>query len=979
MSIQNSSKEIEELYAIIIDRFKKVESYYLSKGYMNQKVSFEDVDLEDLLEARLAPLFVSVLRAYPYPCTLKKQMSMIFVATLCEIAKRGLSQGGILKTLEEYIGFELDRNRYYRIIPEILREAKIEVVLETGKKYENAIICEAGIPRNLHSVVMKFFSIYWKWFKHVDQPVRHRELKEFLLSGNFTDEYIVDQSDFKTLKRVFEIIDSNNLSLKAIKSCIKLEEVFVQLDEYEKIITKDNVNEVCEFISTKLGYNILTIVNEQNLKSEVISYANKVSFDQFRTILNNVPSNEKIIIPTGKSVIKNQLSIDNLMCGHYKVREVRYEVTYPIPLGVTDLLCLEENKIYNVNGVTIYVSSYPFVVEIDERKQKTTRELCYKDRYLYVFAGKIGAAAIAYIDGIPINPLDDTRMIVGIRKKWDYDNQCNVLGISVSNFALYNTDYKMQTLSLRVNNAEKKKRINSHGYLQMQEQWFDITGTEESITVQASVGDMVLKSKEVSLPETVMFGKFTGMRVDKYIDLKKWYGDGSVVYFARSNVLSLKSVKLKKITNFGTYNVYEGIIDLSQDAFWINEQKYEIKHSIEPYLKLECEYEYISEKYIVKSFDDILIQINRGSAKEARFIIKAIHNDESNSISLNVGNVRTVRLPDIIKCREETSGKWELMLLSEQYTVDRLEFIIIPELKIVSEKSIVKKGETASFNVVADSNCFRLNERMIDTKHFSFESSYLIGLAGNNENVIQESIYIDSCDIYYPIEFPLNVWEAYIEINGKKVEQDSIDYNEIAESKLVIETNIKAILQVKASKENQVISVSQGRNLYDIKDFFNSFTQINELRIRDYNDAETVFKVIYSPKANLLNGYERALGAISFNVKYSGPIGVKMGIEIFEDYLRTKRIEISTDDNDGIYRIKIPDEKNISRDLSIEIDFNGRNKRSIGELHIKKIEPMQNIQLEKYKFIWDLIDAKPEPISLTTNLYDLLGIGRELS
>lgn len=979
MSIQNSSKEIEELYAIIIGRFKKVESYYLSKGYMNQEVSFEDVDLEDLLEARLVPLFVYVLRVYPYPCTLKKQMSMIFVATLCEIAKRGLSQGGILKTLEEYIGFELDRNRYYRIIPEILREEKIEVVLKTGKKYENAIICEAGIPRNLHSVVMKFFSIYWKWFKHIEQPVRHRELKEFLLSGNFTDEYIIDQSDFRTLKQVFEIIDSNNLSLKAIKSCIKLEEVFLQLDEYEKIITKDNVNEVCEFISAKLGYNILTIVNEQNLKSEVIFYANKVSFNQFCSILNNVPSNEKVVIPTGKSVIKNQLSIDNLMCGYYKVRDVRYEVTYSIPLGVTDLLCLEKNKIHNVNGVTIYVSSYPFVVEIDEQKRKTTRELCYKDRRLYVFADKVGAAAIAYIDGIPIKPIDDTRMIVGIRKKWDYDNQCNVLGINVSDFALYNTEYKMQTVSLHVNNAEKKKRINSHGYLQMQEQWFDIAGTEESIIVQASVGDIVLKSKEVNLPETVMFGKFTGMRVDKYIDLKKWYGDGSVVYFARSEVLSLKSIELKRIANFGTYNVYEGVIDLSQDAFWINEQKYEIKHSISPYLKLECEYEYISEKYVVKNFDDISIQINKGLAKETQFILKAIHNDESDSISLNVDNVRTVKLSDIIKCREEVSGKWELMLLSEQQAVDRLEFIIIPELKVVSEKSIVKKGETASFNVVADSNCFRLNDQMINTKHFSFEGSYLVGLTVNNKNAIQESVYIDSCDIYYPIEFPLNVWEAYIEMKGKKIERDSIEYNEITESKLVIETNIKTILQVKANKDNQIIHILHGRNLYDIKDFFSTFTKVNEMRISDYNDAETVFKIIYSPKAGLLDGYERELGAISFNIKYSGPIGVKMGIEIFEDYLRTKRIEISTDDNNSIYCIKIPNEKNVNRNLSIEIDFNGRNKRNIGELHIEKMEPMQNIQLEKYKFVWDLIDAKSEPIILTTNLYDLLRIGRELS
>lgn len=977
MIYQEFLAEIDDVYEIIMKRFYHIESCYLAKGYVNHKITFEDVDLDDLLESKLVPLFMPIFDRYPHPHNKVKQMRTILVATLCEIAKRGLSQGGILKTLETYIGCNFDRNKYYRIIPEVLREENIEVILKSGKKYENAIICEAGIPRNMHGIVMTFFLIYWKWFENVGESVRQNELKAFLLKGHFSDEYILDSEDYDKLRRCSQAIEMNNASVKALKICIRLEDVFSELEKNEDIVTDSKFNEVCERISKTLGYNILTIVNGRDLKRAVLAYTKKVTFSKFDRIIDNLASNELIHTPTGKDVFRRQLSKDDLMCGFYKVRNIEYEVTYPLPLGVIDLLNLEQNKIHYMNGYSVYVSKSPFLVEIDGWNQ-TVRRLCYKDKYMHVYAGKIRAAAVAYIDDSPVNPIEDAKLIVGIKRHWDYDRNCNTLGINIYNLSVYKPELRMKNLELKVDNHIVRKRINSHGFVRLLDQWFEIKGREKSVLIQVSVDGEQLIEKEFYLPENILIGKYTGIKIDKILELENWYSGGDVVYFTKEKVVSTANIWLNCVGCFGDYKVYEGVIDLKQKSFGINDNKYEIKRTPDPFLTLSCDYEYINEKYIVKKFEDAQVQLNKGTQDSKGLLLKMVHVDDNFTRTIGVDEGDMINILDSFCDQDNHTGKWEIMLVKEQKIVSRVEFIVLPKVSIKSKKSIVKRGDVCEFIISSNALCFEYDGELFKEKSFYIDTSRLIGDLQSFSEGIQKQVYFDSCEVYYPLIFPINIWDAYIEQKGERKTTNTINLEDLDKTNIILESNSKNQLGICINDEEHFLYADIGKNVLNIKKMLSSFKQRNIIKIMDYVGGEKNIDVLYFPTIKLLPGYERKQDEISFGIKYIGPVGMKVGVEVFEDYRRLHRTEIVTDDNASIYRVKIKDPQNKEHHFTVEVDFNGRGKRNIGNVHVEKIIIQQRFNLSNYVNLFNALEFENETNKLTTNLYEVLELGGKI-
>lgn len=974
---QEFIKKLDETFSIITERKHNLELMYQAKGYDNFVISFEEIDLEDLLESRLVPLFLPILESYPYPFSQKKQMSVVFVAFLCEIAKRGFTQGGILKTIEQYIGGDFDRNKYYRILPDILKEENIEVTSRTGKKYENAIITEAGIPQNLHGMVMSIFKIYWKWFKYITPQKRHFELEHFIYDGQFTDLYILDEKDFTTLKREINDNGFDAIAQKTLKVCLKLEEVFCEIDKFEEIVSEENINELCDSISKILGYNILTIVNERELKSEVVAYANRVSFNKFEKLLNKIFDTELIEIPTGEKVLKGNHKKHNYICGIYVVKGIKYEVSYPIALTLDDLLLLQRDKIHLINDYHIYISSEPFVVEIDGWEQEL-RQIVHKKNTLYIYAAKISSGVIAYINDEPVNLINNHNLVCGYRKYWDQEKNESCLCIYLNEFSLYDPKYKMKRVDINVDGKNVfTKVINSHGYVSIRDHIFSIDGYKNKVSVKVSINEEMLVEKEILLPDIGVFGKYNGIRIDGKIDLAKWYGDSSIVIFSLAEIIEYQNIHLRKSHDFGNYKVYEGNIDFHKEHFMIGEKQYSIVHSENPYICISSDYEFINDKLCVSSYESVKFKISGNQEYENVLILKIEHDGVSCTKTIYNKNIE-IDLNDIFKIPKNYSGKWEAMLICEQTVISKISYIILPQINIINQTGFTMRTSKCQYELISDCECFFNNGEYTNKKSISIDTYDFTFDNVNFTNTIKECVYIDKCDVYKHFLFPVKLWDMRVKENHNMQEiSSSIDYNQLESYTVYIEANTSETLHIKVNESSQNIIVKRGENRIQINNFLNECRSVNELVVYDDKNNQRQLKILYRPNIYLLKRQYINDSEFIFYLKYNGPVGMKLGIELFEEYKRISRKEINMLENDSIFSVRIEHKKNISRTLSVEVDFNGRGKKSIGELFISKQESIieKEIVLQTCSELHNLLNlSAEEKIQLTTNLFEILHI-----
>src|SRR5665647_1208593 len=97
--------KIEKIYKIILERENEQREINSQKGYFQYVFAYEDIDLDDIFRTELIEIFPYILEYYNKGFAQKVSVKTykVFLAVLCETAKNGFTQGGILKTIEEYI------------------------------------------------------------------------------------------------------------------------------------------------------------------------------------------------------------------------------------------------------------------------------------------------------------------------------------------------------------------------------------------------------------------------------------------------------------------------------------------------------------------------------------------------------------------------------------------------------------------------------------------------------------------------------------------------------------------------------------------------------------------------------------------------------------------------------------------------------------------------------------------------------------
>lgn len=892
MNIDNFSNEIVSLYEVIQKEIDKKRIDFIEDGYLEQpRINYEYINLDFIFD-RLIDAIPPILEFYKDGRYrhIKRQIYCVFIAALCEISKRGFSQGGILKQIDEYIGFEFDRNKYYTLIKLALESENIKILSNSGHQYEATIIYESGIPKNIHRDVYSMFKVYWKWMRGIDSEERRDFLRALIEKKNFNEAYIFDSGD---RKKLYTLRDSmSSFQEKVIKTCIRIDRIYSEIDKIGIEVNKDNIDKLCTEISERLGYNILTVINENELKSDLIDYAHCISFNKFKSILENLPPDEIIEIPTGEKVCCSQYN--DFICGYHRIRHITYEVVFFYGLKCKDYFELPRREIIERNEHYIYVSNEPFLVEIDGY-EIAVRELIWRDQILYVFAGKIPTASSAYIDGKIIHCVIDIKLQVSIRKSWDKIERKNKLMLHLDEIKVFNPKYAMQVVEISCNASKKKilKQINQRGHCRVTEKWIELEQLPDIIEVEAKINSNVVASKTVKLLPVYVYSLQTGNKVESKIDWSEWYSDNRIVIFSKQRITKT-NIKVTFQDNFFEMYVYLGSFDFTMESIEFNDTSISIVKENAPKIKLCSEVICYENSICIPSGSPL--KFSAINCTEDNLYLKISHGEERyKGILLNeIDDLEEFNIADCNINVVDYYGKWIVSLYREQERICSITFFVLAAIEVQLCKEIYYEGENVSAIINASNPCFNTDGELTKNCKLTIGKASL-AIEGNHvvAEMIEFEITDTNCNVQYQLCAKPKVWGIRIQKDYDSLEYVNRNFQINLSSKeryeLIACSTISQRILISSSDIEIQRFINPGFNIISWRYLKDNWQRINDFIIYNYYGEGIQFQVVYEP-AIIYRKTVKTNDLWKMTYKYMGPIGTIINLVVFSNDIKIAKL-----------------------------------------------------------------------------------------
>lgn len=955
---------IDEAYTIIVTREEAQRKQNAEKGFFKSRVSFEDIDLDDIFYTKLVSLILPM--QYYYKLGTREfqfKVYKVYVATLCEMAKNGFTQGGINKTIDEYVGTSFDRNRHYDLLLKALQSQKIKIRYEYGHHYEETIIYEAGIPKNLHTQALTLFEIYWKWLKGIDTSERHRFLREFLQDKPLSSIFILDPRDYTRIKNIREAM--NTYKAKLYKTCIRLEDVISAIDSYPDQITFENIHQVCTKISEDLGRNIFTIIRTQDIQNFYLKYARRVSFTKFQTIINGLSDYECITLPDNRKLTKTVYNANNFVCGIHYIKGNEFEVSYPIGLTLDEILALDRNKLLWQDKRIIYISSCPFEVEIDGFN-KRVRELYHGGEELYIYAGTIPAASTAYIDGIRVFSDQDILLSAYIRKYWNSEEHKNQLCIYIKEFKCSNIKYAHENIQVKCGEHIISRFSNSNGFIGFHNKTIVLKDNcPDRIDVMVK-GDVIF-SKELFFEDLLLYGLQYGIPVYDKIDFTQWHGDNRIVIYSKEELYSLEGVLVELQGIELTYFVYTGKVDFSLDSFKINNKTFRIENGTRPYLTLSSNYSVNNEVICYSDIEQVLFRvINVSSEASKNCLLRITHNGYYKDFPLVDINSNDISLYKIWGEGIELTGKWNLELFAEQKRVSQIYLAVLSKFRIKYDKQVHLESSKFPITILSDSKCFDVDGEFADQIELTITAGKIEHI-GNfiSAQEIDLEVYNAICGVYQSILIRPNIWalqimdlktHTWFQLSDKRIE-----FSDLSRYGFFVCSTKNFRVDITANNYTTTREIMPGYNKIGVKNLFDLWKTINKLTIRDAVGSKSTAIIYYEPQITTCT-FEEKENELICSFSYSGPIEVPVKISAFTDRKRITYVERKTFYNSTQLKLYIVNPKIfIGQTLNFEVAFFDQDPKNVGNYIVKGCHHFRNYKVEDYLTVNTMLDIQYLP------------------
>ena len=888
-AINDLCKSIDHIYDIIITKEQAQKITNAQRGIDQKRIPFEEVDLGAELESLLIPLLPLLIDLHPYlRYENKRKAYKVYIASLCEVVKHGLVNGGILKTLENRIG-AFDYNHHYALLRPALQYEGIELV-NKHRRYEETIINEAGIPRGYRRKTLDFFSIYWKWLRNCPVQERMQFLSEFINNKALDKEYIADISDKRRIKELRE--DTSDFGEKIIRTCQKLDKVYSAIDEYPDVIDEENIRSVIDEISDIVEFNVLSVVRTNEIIDYILDYVKKLSFHKFSRMLNNMPSNEVILLPNGVKKRTGDYFVAQYIGGKHFVRGNAYDVSYPLALSVDEIFALPQQTIKHYGPVVIYTSEDPIDVEIDGYSKPCRTFINSRKQLLYVYSGRIPVASFAYIDGIPL--FNDKQLLFRayISKYWDLETRQYSLCLYISEIRYVDPHKAMCHVNLELDgHTLLNEATNRNGSFRKRDKIIEL---EPEILWSTSnlaicVDGEVIEEKNIELADLYIWAKQSGLRIRDKIELSEWIGSYELIVFSKYEVLSASVPVCYLYMSEGFY-VYSTQIDPASCSLVILDTEIQIAQATHPFLSLKSKFDILSEKRCLGK--DIPISIEICNLEEGDNNAILIINHELESISYNASKLSREDLADIgailpqsIFYYSKGVGPWYLSLVYDGNKVSEIDFTVIPRIEVIPNKGFYMEGEQVGVTVKSDIPCFESGNEYSD----SIAVELGIAKLQIRDNYVHTQPYVyecwvDRCEVNMNITYKPKVW-ALRTMSSRTQWWDNamtfnLTYDQLKEKSVFICSTTDVQIAIRANEKLVNRYVVPGYNKLNIYSMFESWKPSNQLSFVDSSGAYCGLTIIYPPRIIVSNIVYEDMRAVA-QVQYFGPANVALELRVF--------------------------------------------------------------------------------------------------
>lgn len=888
MLIEELCLDIEKAFILIEKRIELKKEENDSRGIFYTHIFFEDISLDDVLENELLPLLPLIIDHYKeLPLKTKWKSYKVFIGTLCEIVKNGLVNGGILKTIEARIG-AFDYNRYYGLLKQALDYENIEVI-EKSRKYEETIINEAGIPRGYHKKCLELFSIYWKWLRGYEYAERMQFLRDYL-NGNILDKvYIIDQTDKRQIDAIKE--DISSFSEKVLKTCMKLDAVFAAIERYPDPITEDNLTGISNEINQEVGFDIFTVIRSESLKQFILDYAKKISFNKFNRLLNNLPANELVQLPTNNLKQVAEYSLLNYIGGRHVIRGNIYDVSFPAPLSIDDIYGLERDRLHTYGRAVIYTSEEPIWAEKDGIERQCRSFYYTPYGWLYVFYERLSPASYLYINGELVDNAEPFSKKSFICKYWNSELQQYQLGLCVD-IRYANADFQMRGVQLLFNSTVLERgTTNRNGSFRIADRIYPLNSvrSESKNSFAFTVNDEFIETWDIEKKDLYIWGKQSGLRVYDQINLAEWQGNTKIIVFSKESVDN-SSIELNYLYTSNDYYVYEGFFDPSSTEITISEVTIPIIKPQYPYIRLLTDFFVGSEEYCIEEGRLLSIAIANFDEDNDETIIQIEHEQARASFNLkNVSEEELLNIQALLYQKDKhflhDVGTWDITLYNNSVVVSRIHIAILPDLTIAPHKQCYAEGELVTVSVKSSTDCFEVEGEYIDSIEMEIGKAKL-GDSGRYifAKPIEFNCYIDKCAVSRKLSFTPNIWALQPRFLNTMEKVDGlggyIDKDEFQRIGVFVCSTTKSSVNIQAERIREIKQIKPGYNLIKCKQYLEYAEAKTEIIITDDYGSSDSITIVYQAKINV-EAPSITASRVDFLIGYNGPVNTVVCFRVF--------------------------------------------------------------------------------------------------
>lgn len=916
MLYQDMIDKIALAYDTICIRIQKCKDDYEKKGIFVERVAFEEIDLEDIMESLLLPLLPELIDRYLIlPVESRLKAYRVYVATLCEIVKNGLTNSGILKTMDARMGIVFDRNHHYDLLNRALRYEGIPLIPK-HRKYEETIINEAGIPRGYRKKSLEIFSIYWKWLRNFGYAERRHFVTHFFNDLPLDKIYIIDPLDKNRLTHLRS--ETASFTEKIIKTCLKLDAVFSAIDEYPETINSENLNDVLDEISRIVGFSVLSVIRSDDIRGYILDYANKVSFLKFSRIIESLPSNELITLPNGNMRKASEYRFDNYIGGRHMVRGNAYEVSFPISLSIENLFELPTYTIKTYGNAVIYTSDEPIIAEIDGVSKTGRTFIDGKKKLLYVFYERISPATFAYIDGIPVNILEPFSQRTYIGKYWDGQLCRYRLGLFLSDIRFANSAYSMRKVQIVCNGKVVcTGSTNSNGAYRIRDKVIplDRESLDDPIQIQFVCNNSVIEQWSVELSSYYLWAKQTGLRINHEINVSDWIGEHIGILFTKEQETECEYVEY--LYEAEGFNVYKLNIDLTKDRLELKSISVPINHTQLPYLSLETPFEVCSDKYCISENSNITVNLHNVPSEASDLVLVVEH--ENDYVSYNIKNLDFKDLSDVRRlinnCSSKSlrtggyAGDWKVVLFQGNKQLSSIEVVVAPTLRIAPLRRYYSEGDDVVVVLSTSCPCFETEGEYTDRKklrlgraELQFEGNYVYA------STLSTSVFIDRCDISKEVEFVPTVWgirqKNEISQHWNHAPVSRLSTEELGENSIYICSTGYGSLRIDTRDDSMNRFFAPGFSRINCRRLFDAWHSKNNVCLLDEFSGRQSFTIDCNPRYEYL-GKETQDDGILFAFRYTGPIETQLHARVFSGSEQVSQVSRNVYQNKFIVKLRL--------------------------------------------------------------------------